>query len=410
MVKSISIIFASLFFVSCSGGGESTSESAGGGTGGGGSSPTTTFDGNGFGFSFGQVGDPNVELWRFLSPTFETMGSPAIAPDGTVYVANEDKFLYAFNTDGTLKWSFRSQSGDRFENVPSVGSDGSIYISDQGGTLYALNPDGTVKWTYASSRLFDMFNTAIANDGTILITSKTNGLMAFNPDGTIRWTAISGKGITPVVKADGSIYVLSDTALSSFDLATGGLVWEFKPTNSINTVVPTTNVAIGSDGTLFFSDSAGVVYAINTSGIEKWRYNIGSSPRQPPIIGANDTIYIVMSSSNNPTLFSLTKDGALNWSYEGGFSTSMPVIGKTGLIYMGTNPITALNVDGTVNWEVTTFRPQAGNPVIGNNGTLYFPLGATLFALNVKETGLANTAWPMEGQNVRHTGCLLDCK
>jgi outer membrane protein assembly factor BamB len=64
-------------------------------------------------------------------------------PDGTVYVGSADSKLYAISppasgTAGTLRWSYRTDSGPLY-SPPAIGADGTIYVGSHDGNLYAIH-------------------------------------------------------------------------------------------------------------------------------------------------------------------------------------------------------------------------------------------------------------------------------
>ena len=88
-----------------------------------------------------------VKLWEF-----ETGGrvrsSPAIGPNGTVYVGSNDNSLYAINGKSGVKlWEF--ETGDRVRSSPAIGSDGTLYVGSSDNKLYAINGKSGVKlWEF----------------------------------------------------------------------------------------------------------------------------------------------------------------------------------------------------------------------------------------------------------------------
>jgi hypothetical protein len=53
---------------------------------------------------------------------------PVVAPDGTVYLGNEQGKLMSFKPDGTPGWSRTIAAGQRIVASPAIGSDGAIYV------------------------------------------------------------------------------------------------------------------------------------------------------------------------------------------------------------------------------------------------------------------------------------------
>jgi len=243
----------------------------------------TTFTTSGFGFSFCETAEPDIELWRFETRDFEDMTSPAISSDGTVYIGSADKYLYAIQSDGNLMWEFRSETADEIINSPSIDSNGTIYFVDAGRTLYALNPDGNKKWSVADIGETEI---AIAKDGSILI-----GEYALNPDdGSINWDAGYLVTQSPIIDSDGNgtVFLSSGTILMAHDVSDDSEIWEFVADSNIR------RAAIGSNKTLYFGDANGIFYAVDKNGEEKWRYIIdaNSTALTTPVIGLNGVIYV----------------------------------------------------------------------------------------------------------------------
>ena len=62
----------------------------------------------------------------------------------------------------------------------------------------------------------------------------------------------------------------------------------------------------------------------------------------------------------------------------------------------------------TVLWEFKTGGCVSSSPAIGPDGTVY--VGSRdnkLYAIKTDSKGLANSPWPMRGQNARHTGRVM---
>jgi len=146
--------------------------------------------------------------------------SPALAPDGTVYVGADpyggiieemtpvpDNF-FAFTPLGDLKWSLTF--GDGVESSPALGSDGTIYVGSFDHNLYAIRDEGdsgTVAWQFPTGGWIDG-SPVVDGSGTIYVGSRDSTLYAINPDGTLRWSFPAGDQIesSPSIGADGVLY------------------------------------------------------------------------------------------------------------------------------------------------------------------------------------------------------------
>ncbi|MBM3210824.1 PQQ-like beta-propeller repeat protein, partial [Candidatus Poribacteria bacterium] len=69
-------------------------------------------------------GEGDVIWWFQAGNTMRS--SPAIGPDGTLYLGSHDKKLYAIKSDGTKKWEFAT--GNYIDSSPAIGTDGTVYV------------------------------------------------------------------------------------------------------------------------------------------------------------------------------------------------------------------------------------------------------------------------------------------
>jgi len=92
----------------------------------------------------------NNVRWVYTATNFLS-SSPAIAPDGTIYIGSWDNNLDAVNPNGTLKWTF--PTGSYISSSPAIDSDGTIYVGSWDHNVYAVNPNGSLKWAYATNDL-----------------------------------------------------------------------------------------------------------------------------------------------------------------------------------------------------------------------------------------------------------------
>jgi outer membrane protein assembly factor BamB len=180
--------------------------------------------------------------------------SPVVAWDGTIYVSpvpenrGTNWLTLAINPDGTLKWSYPVPG-----HTPTIGLDGTVYFPRYDQYFYALNADGTLKWRVKT--LGDAFSmAALGWDGTIYVTHGTHRVIGF-------LTAVSRDGV-----------MKQQIQLSS----------------------PTSAIAVGRDGTLYFGGFDRYVYALGTRGglHLKWRYRTGDTTESSPALAADGRLYI----------------------------------------------------------------------------------------------------------------------
>jgi len=410
-----------LFLASCGGGGGSSAfAKPGDGDGGGGGNET-------FGSSKWST-VINAPTGTGIGPAFlpPFISSPAIAPDGTVYVGSADHFLYAFKPDGTVKWKY--ETGSDLLASPAIGADGTVYIGSGDRQIYAINPDGTLKWIVPTKSVFTS-SAAIAADGTIYVAGTGIDQTIFScvsnsscsktvtqacgpgfPRCPTDETCVTGQATGYTVIAQlGNFYALTDEG------SQGTIKW----TLGLSGVVHS-SPAIASDGTIYIGSNGDFVfdrtnicdntsvyppsdadpsrpvnghfYAINPDRTLKWAFDTLGDVVSSPAIGGDGTIYV---GSQHPTKFygkdrstlidessaatgfvyAINPNGTLKWFQDlFGDVDSSPAVGGDGTIYVGSDNfhVYALNpADGSIKWVEPTRDKVKSSPAIASDGLIY---------------------------------------
>ncbi len=128
------------------------------------------------------------------------------------------------------------------------------------------------------------------------------------------------------------------------------------------------------------------LYAFNPDGTEKWSLE---GLWYKPAIGADGTLYMVYSTSEEENFLAAVRDtgsaASILWTIPvaGGISSS-PVVDAAGVIYVGIatddemGKVMAFTPDGTVKWEVELEGPPSSPPAL-QEGFLY--VGGSLYAI-----------------------------
>ncbi|MDI6828532.1 MAG: PQQ-binding-like beta-propeller repeat protein [Armatimonadota bacterium] len=314
------------------------------------------------------IHDPSMAptFWKYY--TGGAYGSCAIGPDGTIYIG-VSSYLYALNSNGTLKWRCTIDSVGR--SSPAIGEDGTIYVGSTTDRLYAVNPNGTVKWSYLTGG--DVTSSpAIGPDGTIYVGSTDGKLYAINSDGSLKWAVACDKEIhttSPAIGPDGTIYIGSyDKNLHAIN-PDGSEKWRFATGGEV-----LSSPAITSDGnTIYFSSWDRKLYALSKSGTLLWTFPLAlkyGSTSSSPAIGPDGTIYI---GSNDGTLHAISPAGTEVWRFETGSDIrSSPAVSADGTIYFGTwdGYLYAVNPNGTLKWKFLAKNSIYSSPAIASDGTV----------------------------------------
>lgn len=204
--------------------------------------------------------------------------SGALMSDGTSFWSAQGD-VSALAGDGSHElWHVTLANGSNGKASPAVGPDGTVYVAEPGGgllgvggglTVYALDPhSGTTKWQASGSgengtsggifgSLTEGFSSpAMLPDGGVVV-GGNGGLHAF-ANGQERWLFKTGAIIgSPAVGADGTTYVgSSDGNLYAVD-SSGNLRWKYAIGAPVNS-----SPAIGGDGTIYAMADDGYLYAV----------------------------------------------------------------------------------------------------------------------------------------------------
>lgn len=175
--------------------------------------------------------------------------------------------------------------------------------------------------------------------------------------------------------------------------------WEYDVKRTVGSLTPP---AVGTDGTVYFAASSGLVgpilggdprdslYALNPDGSRKWQFDTGGQICQSPALGPDGTVHVVsnvISSKNRQTgatatLHALKPDGTKKWEVPARLlSWVAPVVAADGTVYFSEaggsvsshGRIYAIRADGKEKW-VFEEPGMASAPAISTNGTAYFSM------------------------------------
>lgn len=307
--------------------------------------------------------------------------SPAVGPDGTVYIGCLNRFMYAFYPNLPFSASFRERLKWSFETSGPIS--GSAAFSADGSTIYFGSEDGYV---YA-------------------VDTST---------GAMRWRTQTGGEIfaSPVVGADGAIYIGSlDGKFYALNPSDGSFKWPPKQTGS--SIYG--SAAIGRDGTLYFGSHDQYVYAISPDGVTLWEYFTNGQIDVSPALGADGTVYVLSADRNFYALDpSPTAENRRKWATPMGVtSASSPVVRSDGVIIFGAddNQVHGLRPDGT---KLSTFNlgiqepgdAITASPLLTPDGAIYIAsINGTFLRLDTNGAPLSSvSSWPAFQRTPQRSG------
>jgi outer membrane protein assembly factor BamB len=332
--------------------------------------------------------------------------TPVIDGDETIYVGSADRYFYALNADGSVKWSLQTgeiidsaaalteRQGERFITVPS--GDGHLYhLSLQPG--YA-NTEDRILWKFDASQHrhekdmgYDWFegNVVAGPDGHLYAGNTNWNYYKLDPDtGALLWRYPTNNMNWSAGAFDdaGNVYWTSlDLQIRKVDPVGQATLWKKTTLGFVSA-----SVALGSDDTAYVGSFDNKFYALDTrSGKTRWSFQTtdhiyGSAALGVDAAGQTNAIYFTSADGH---LYRVSPQGQLQWKFEvGDVIRSSPAVGPApevearDIVYFGAanGYLYAINSDdGSLRWAYDTTQYTAelrdrndlnASPALGQNG------------------------------------------
>lgn len=306
-------------------------------------------------------------MWQYGTVGATYGAGPVVAPNGNIIFGTEDTdgTLYALSANGTLRWSV--MLGGAVKASPAVTSDGVVYALCEGGILTALDSEtGAIKWTATQSG--SAAGVAVDKDGTIYMATNA-GVWAYTSNGTLKWTCDEALKVTErggsLAIGNGILYAVlkGKGGVAAINTSNGKVSWT-RASEQGDCYHP----VLDSEGTVYFCEKNGGIYAVTSSGSLKWRLLTDLSFIYNGFaIGADNAAYISEYAS----------------------------------------PFNVIKVDngGTIT-ELGTASQSMAPVTIGPDQRLYYGLNGSVTTVDIA-VGLSTTStWPCRGANQQGTNSL----
>ncbi|MEX2719046.1 MAG: PQQ-binding-like beta-propeller repeat protein [Candidatus Sigynarchaeum springense] len=226
-----------------------------------------------------------------LSSNYWFEANIVLGPDGFLYAANDDFYLYKISPDdGSIVWGYRT--GFLVWSAPSFSSDGCVYLPGFDHDFHVLDMEtGKLRWKI-DLRGALVSSAAVGDDGTIFVASFNGNVYAIDPGKDPGNRKGKRKGISK-----------------------GTIKWTF-PTGGHVYASP----AVAPDGVIYIGSTSGTFYAIDAvTGIQRWSYYIGDAIRCSASVGPDPERaepYLVYVGGGDGVLYAMTPSGKIRWSYD----------------------------------------------------------------------------------------------
>ena len=312
-----------------------------------------------------------VEKWRYPAEPENKLSfyaPAALSEDGQILAGSYNHVFYSIAQGGAqANWSF-TESKDRYIGKALVLGD-QVFAGSADGNLYVMGLNGNPRWQYATGHA--IWGTPVSDGKAVYVASMDHHIYAFNPrSGELIWKTedLGGQIVaTPALSDSGVLYVgtfgsrTDNTEKSSRMVAVsssnGQILWS-APIRGWVWATP-----MLKNDVMYFGDSEGYIYALDTDGKEIWSRQLDTSPNRA-IIGEPalledrlyfgskaGLLYIVNLSDGQPAIASPVQIGG---QIQAGLVAvdDKILIAPTGL---ESALLMAVNPDGITQWS---FVPQ----------------------------------------------------
>jgi outer membrane protein assembly factor BamB len=210
--------------------------------------------------------------------------TPCHRPDGTIYVGAHEGLL-ALSPGGRLLW----QAGIGEAGTPVISEDGTIYLDTWHGFLFGASKDGQLIWRPGYGLIGFNAPPALGANTTLFCLNNVSDIYVFRPKqgneklwslDTFREGILGAETVLPGSTRVGVISTKAAPILTPIDsvilprqnflhsVSTGGTPeWELELSpGSLG------QAALAEDGTIYVGDDRSILYAVDSSGTKKWRF------------------------------------------------------------------------------------------------------------------------------------------
>lgn len=197
----------------------------------------------------------------------------------------------------------------------------------------------------------------------------------FPDEPALLWSyPLDGRGVAfPVIGADGTLYVHTDTSVLAID-PDGNRRWSWRSNHGPGWL------ALSRQGEVYALGERRLV-ALDGEGRTKWRYDLQGEASAPPLVGQGGVIYV----KTDRQLEAISSDGAVKWVFTYDHQpTIWPVETRDGMVILATmDRLYALKPDGSEAWNLKLGTPGGPVPLsVGEDGMIYYRTAKELHVID----------------------------
>lgn len=230
-------------------------------------------------------------------------GNVAIGVDGTLYVPNDNFFVYAIDRDtGSVRW--RRKMPDQTWSLPAVDeASGTLFLGNNnllpalGRNTFALDPKtGEALWE--TSTLGTISASPLYSSGMVFVGGFDGWIRAYDAiSGDEKWSFATRDHVyaSPALLPDGAVVAPScDGTVYALEPKTGKLRWAFDAGEPIRS-----SPAVDGAGNVYFGGGDGRLWVLGPDGKHRWSMQLTADARNDlnasPALGAH-AVYLAGES------------------------------------------------------------------------------------------------------------------
>lgn len=217
---------------------------------------------------------------------FYQLGAVAVAPDGTIFVADGENGIHVYSADGQFINEIVIAPPDGYLSIQDLvmAADGTLWIVDSNDTVQHLNADGTVIETFAAElegSSSGPVEIEVSADGNLFLLywlddeegyADQSRIHVLDSGGVLQTEFEAGlptDGLADAIEIgpDGNLHVLNDGDVRVFDAA-GNLVAD--PLHVLE--YESYDFEVGADGMTYFKIAYGPIAAYDAAGNYLYQY------------------------------------------------------------------------------------------------------------------------------------------
>ena len=242
--------------------------------------------------------------------------APAVAPDGTVFVAGPTGFFYRLKRNGTAAWTLRLGAGSG-----ALAASTDLVFATVGDQVVAISQLGQLAWSVSTGAVSAG---ASLGDGVIVSTSDAQ-VIALDRDGAILWRFAPPGGVAGslAIAQDAVLIGTGDGTLMALDSSSGKVLWQ------VDTGVPIVAGPVsGPNGTIYFGSD--LLHALTADGASAWALSPPPAENALVALAGGGVFY----SSNEQSALALDADGGAVWGTRSLGAVDRVAASPAGMLYV----------------------------------------------------------------------------